>query len=167
MFQGEVDRYISANPSINMKFNRFSFGVNLVLWHPRSTNLLFGPLTFKPDINLGSLQIESLQHLFFILLNIGKYKKKNYLYITFFYQNKRSLRIGQGGHSDTSNHCLFGSHFVYFCKGKKSVIIKLLLVEDRVDKTGHLFKNSLQLLVQWSMLCHLVWSKNSPCLCSF
>ena len=31
LFQGEIDRYISANPSINVKFNRFSFGVNLVL----------------------------------------------------------------------------------------------------------------------------------------
>ena len=31
LFQREIDRYIMANPSINIKKNRFSFGVNLVL----------------------------------------------------------------------------------------------------------------------------------------
>ena len=45
----------------NVKFNRFSFEVNLVLLYPRSTNLLFGPLAFEPNTSLGSLQIESLQ----------------------------------------------------------------------------------------------------------
>ena len=63
LFQEEIDRYISANPSVNVKYNRFSFGVNLVLWYPRSTNLLFGPLMYKSNTNLGSLQIESLQFL--------------------------------------------------------------------------------------------------------
>ena len=60
LFQGEIDRNIGVNPSINVKFNHFSFGVNLVIWYPRSTNLLFWPLTFEPNTNLGSLQIESL-----------------------------------------------------------------------------------------------------------
>ena len=31
LFQREIDRYIRANPSINVKKDRFSFGVNLVL----------------------------------------------------------------------------------------------------------------------------------------
>ena len=53
---------------LTLKKNRFSFGVNLVLWYPRSTNLLFGPLEFEPNTNLGSLQIESLQHPFYILI---------------------------------------------------------------------------------------------------
>ena len=44
-----------------LKFNRFSFGFNLVLSYPRSTNLLFGPLAVEPNTGLGSLQIESLQ----------------------------------------------------------------------------------------------------------
>ena len=61
LFQGEIDRDISVNPFINVKFNRFSFGINLILWHPCSTNLLFGLLTFEPNTNLGSLQIKSLQ----------------------------------------------------------------------------------------------------------
>ena len=39
----------------------FSFEVSLVLWHPHSTNLLFGPLAFELNTSLGSLQIESLQ----------------------------------------------------------------------------------------------------------
>ena len=41
----------------------FSSEVNLVLLYPRSTNLLFGPLAFKPNTSLGSIQIESLQKL--------------------------------------------------------------------------------------------------------
>ena len=31
LFQREIDRYIRANPSINVKKYRFSFGVNVVL----------------------------------------------------------------------------------------------------------------------------------------
>ena len=31
LFQREIDCYIRANPSINVKKDRFSFGVNLVL----------------------------------------------------------------------------------------------------------------------------------------
>ena len=63
MFQGEIDRNISGNPSKNVKFNYFSFEVNLVLLYPHSTNLLFGPLAFEPNTSLESLQIESLQQL--------------------------------------------------------------------------------------------------------
>ena len=33
----------------------FSFEVDLVLLYPRSTNLLFVPLAFKPNTSLGSL----------------------------------------------------------------------------------------------------------------
>ena len=40
LFQRKNDRYISANLSINVRFNRFSFKVNLVLGHPRSTNFI-------------------------------------------------------------------------------------------------------------------------------
>ena len=51
-------------------------------FNPLSTNLLFGPLTFEPNTNLGSLQIKSLQqfiqnyfkiltrHSFFFLLQL-------------------------------------------------------------------------------------------------
>ena len=68
LFQGEIDLYISTNPSINVKFNRFSFEVNLVLLYPRSTNLLFGPLAIEPNMSLGSLQNESLQ----LALSVGR-----------------------------------------------------------------------------------------------
>ena len=52
-----------------LKFNRFSFGFNLFLSYPRSTNLLFGPLAVEPNTSLGSLQIESLQ---FLLISLFK-----------------------------------------------------------------------------------------------
>ena len=61
MIKGEIDCNIYGNPSKNVKFNRFSFKVNLVILYVRSTNLLFGPLAFEPNMSLGSLQIESLQ----------------------------------------------------------------------------------------------------------
>ena len=45
-----------------LKFYHFSFRFDLVFIYPRSTNLLFGPLAFKPKTSLGSIQIESLQY---------------------------------------------------------------------------------------------------------
>ena len=47
MIKEEIDGNIYVNPSNNVKFNRFSFEVNLVLSYPRSTNLLFGPLNVR------------------------------------------------------------------------------------------------------------------------
>ena len=61
MIKEEIDGNIYVNPSNNVKFNRFSFEVNLVLLYPRSTNLLFGHLAFESNTSSGSLQIESLQ----------------------------------------------------------------------------------------------------------
>ena len=39
-FKRETNHYIRANPSINVRLNRFSFGVNLILGRPRSTNFI-------------------------------------------------------------------------------------------------------------------------------
>ena len=66
----KVDRYICANLSLNVRLNRFSFRVNLVLGYPRSTNLLFGPLMFEFNTSFGSLQIEFLQLYYIILTHI-------------------------------------------------------------------------------------------------
>ena len=40
LFKRKTNRYISANPSINVRLNHFSFEVNLVLGRPRSTNFI-------------------------------------------------------------------------------------------------------------------------------
>ena len=59
-FKDKFDSNICINLSRNVKFNRFSSEVNLVLLYPRSTNILFGPLAFEPNTSLVSMQIESL-----------------------------------------------------------------------------------------------------------
>ena len=40
LFQRKTNYYIGVNPSINVRLNRFSFRVNLVLGRPRSTNFI-------------------------------------------------------------------------------------------------------------------------------
>ena len=40
LFKRKTNCYIRANPSINVRLNRFSFGVNLVLGRLRSTNFI-------------------------------------------------------------------------------------------------------------------------------
>ena len=53
MIKEEIDGNICVNPSDNVKFNRFSFEVNLILLYPRSTNLLFGPLNVRTQYEFG------------------------------------------------------------------------------------------------------------------
>ena len=70
---------------MNVWFNRFSFKVNLVLEHPRSTNLLFGPLTYEPNTSLGSLQIESLHILLNIFYSLSFYRRMQAILISSHY----------------------------------------------------------------------------------
>ena len=53
LFQRKIDRYISANLSINMRFNCFSFRVNLVLGHPCSTNFIVWAFNVRTQYQFG------------------------------------------------------------------------------------------------------------------
>ena len=53
LFQRKINCYISANPSINVRFNRFSFRVNLVLGHPRSTNFIVWAFNVRIQYQFG------------------------------------------------------------------------------------------------------------------
>ena len=73
MIKEEIDGNICVNPSNNVKFNRFSLEVNLVILYSHSTNLLFGPLAFEPNTSLGSIQFESL-HIIYVVSKSKQYK---------------------------------------------------------------------------------------------
>ena len=49
----EINSYSSVNPSINVCFNSFSFRVNLVLEHPRSTNFIVWAFNVRTQYQFG------------------------------------------------------------------------------------------------------------------
>ena len=53
LFQRKTNSYIGANPSVNVRLNRFSFKVNLVLKHPRSTNFIVWAFNVRTQYQFG------------------------------------------------------------------------------------------------------------------
>ena len=45
--------YIGANPSVNVRLNRFTFKVNLVLEYPRSTNFIVWVFDVQTQYSFG------------------------------------------------------------------------------------------------------------------
>ena len=52
-FKRKTNCYIRANPSINVRLNRFSFRVNLVLRRPRSTNFIVWAFNVRTQYQFG------------------------------------------------------------------------------------------------------------------
>ena len=53
LFPRKTNSYIGSNPSINVRLNRFSFKVNLVLGHPRSTNFIVWVFNVRIQYQFG------------------------------------------------------------------------------------------------------------------
>ena len=53
LFKRKTNCYISANPSINVRLNRFSFKVNLALGRPRSTNFIVWVFNVQTQYQFG------------------------------------------------------------------------------------------------------------------
>ena len=53
LFQVETNCYTGANPSINVRLNRFPFKVNLVLEHPPFTNFIVWTLNVRTQYQFG------------------------------------------------------------------------------------------------------------------